>query len=546
MAAGTLAAAVPAQAADQGGGAAINALVRARLAEERGDAAGALAALTSVSSLAPDLPGIRGRILEQAIEAGDLAAARTAALQSWNSGERRFDAQLVLLVDAMRRSDWKGARAAIAGRDDKTGTDVIGRLVMPTVNAWIDVGARQATPERYLLAAQGRTRPEPSLALQAALIQLATRRMDEAAALADDIVLSDRTSQLVALRLAATLDKAGRRDAAVRLRGRTLLAAAQREDPMLLLPDQPVVTARAGVAQWLGLLADGLVRVPNSNTKLPLLFARAAHWLNDKDWAVQATLVEVLDRNGQRDAAVALLSGGRSALPPVLVMRRAELLADSGDLAGAAKLAETAAAGEAARSLLVRLADIARRSEDRKAAADAYERLEAALGEEQGDQQLRGTLLIARAELLLQADDWDAAAPLIEQAVALRPADAMILNFAGYSALERRKDVPQSLARIEAAWAKEPQNASITDSLGWAYFLTGRTGEAVELLEKAQRGEPTNAVIVEHLGDAYWQAGRRFEARYKWRAAVLLAEAEMATRLEAKLRDGLTPATVAP
>ncbi len=541
-----MAAAVPAQAADQGGGAAINALVRARLAEERGDAAGALAALTSVSSLAPDLPGIRGRILEQAIEAGDLAAARTAALQSWNSGERRFDAQLVLLVDAMRRSDWKGARAAIAGRDDKTGTDVIGRLVMPTVNAWIDVGARQATPERYLLAAQGRTRPEPSLALQAALIQLATRRTDEAAALADDIVLSDRTSQLVALRLAVTLDKAGRRDAAARLRGRTLLAAAQREDPMLLLPDQPVVTARAGVAQWLGLLADGLVRVPNSNTKLPMLFARAAHWLNDKDWAVQATLVEVLDRNGQRDAAVALLSGGRSALPPVLVMRRAELLADSGDLAGAAKLAETAAAGEAARSLLVRLADIARRSEDRKAAADAYKRLEAALGEEQGDQQLRGTLLIARAELLLQADDWDAAAPLIEQAVALRPADAMILNFAGYSALERRKDVPQSLARIEAAWAKEPQNASITDSLGWAYFLTGRTGEAVELLEKAQRGEPTNAVIVEHLGDAYWQAGRRFEARYKWRAAVLLAEAEMATRLEAKLRDGLTPATVAP
>ncbi|MGQ3100673.1 MAG: tetratricopeptide repeat protein [Sphingopyxis solisilvae] len=541
-----MAAAVPAQAADQGGGAAINALVRARLAEERGDAAGALAALTSVSSLAPDLPGIRGRILEQAIEAGDLAAARTAALQSWNSGERRFDAQLVLLVDAMRRSDWKGARAAIAGRDDKTGTDVIGRLVMPTVNAWIDVGARQATPERYLLAAQGRTRPEPSLALQAALIQLATRRTDEAAALADDIVLSDRTSQLVALRLAVTLDKAGRRDAAARLRGRTLLAAAQREDPMLLLPDQPVVTARAGVAQWLGLLADGLVRVPNSNTKLPMLFARAAHWLNDKDWAVQATLVEVLDRNGQRDAAVALLSGGRSALPPVLVMRRAELLADSGDLAGAAKLAETAAAGAAARSLLVRLADIARRSEDRKAAADAYKRLEAALGEEQGDQQLRGTLLIARAELLLQADDWDAAAPLIEQAVALRPADAMILNFAGYSALERRKDVPQSLARIEAAWAKEPQNASITDSLGWAYFLTGRTGEAVELLEKAQRGEPTNAVIVEHLGDAYWQAGRRFEARYKWRAAVLLAEAEMATRLEAKLRDGLTPATVAP
>ena len=29
-------------------------------------------------------------------------------------------------------------------------------------------------------------------------------------------------------------------------------------------------------------------------------------------------------------------------------------------------------------------------------------------------------------------------------------------------------------------------------------------------------------------------------------AAALLADAEMATRIEAKLRDGLTPATVAP
>jgi Flp pilus assembly protein TadD len=200
-----------------------------------------------------------------------------------------------------------------------------------------------------------------------------------------------------------------------------------------------------------------------------------------------------------------------------------------------------------ARSLLVRLADIARRSSDPKAAAArAYERLEAALGDDQGDQSLRGTLLIARAELLLQDGKWDAAHPLMEKAVKLRPDDASVLNFAGYSALERRKDVKQSLARIEAAWRQEPQNASITDSLGWAYFLTGRTDEAVDLLEKAQRGEPDNAVIVEHLGDAYWKAGRKFQARYNWRAAALLAEADMATRLEAKLRDGLTPATTAP
>lgn len=536
---------MPAQAVDDSG-AALNALVRARLAEEGGEPAAALSALTTASSLAPGLPGLRGRILEQAIEAGNLEAARAAALSLWSSGERRFDAQLVLLVDAMRRSDWKAARDTMAGRNDKAGADAIARLILPTINAWIDVGAREKLPERHLIAANNRARPEPSLTLQVAMVQIATKRAAAAATLTDGVTLTDRTSQLVALRTAATLDKAGEGGAAERLRARIALASGQREDPMLLLPDQPVSSPRAGTAQWLGLLADGLSRTPGGSPKLPLLFARAAYWLDDQDLAVRMTLVEALDRNGQRDSAMALLDTGRVALPPVLAMRRAELMADAGDLAGAAKLAEASVGTDAARSLLVRLADIARRSGDPVAAARAYERLEAALGDSEGDQSLRGTLLIARAELLLQADKWDAAAPLMEKAVALRPDDAAILNFAGYSALERRKDVKQSLARIEAAWRQDPQNASITDSLGWAYFLTGRTDDAVGLLEKAQRGEPGNAVIVEHLGDAYWKAGQKFQARYNWRAAALLADAEMATRLETKLRDGLTPATTAP
>jgi tetratricopeptide (TPR) repeat protein len=504
----------------------------------------ALSALNEVVSLAPGLPGVRGRMLEQAIAAGDLDVARSSAQQLWSAGDHRFDAQLVLLVDAMRRSDWKAARAYLAGRTDKAGADTIARLIVPTFQAWIDVGARSKRPERHLLAAAGTARPEPALMLQVVLVQAAARRTAEAAALADDITLTDRTSQLIGLRAAATLDRAGKDAAAERLRGRIALAAGEREDPMLLLPEQPVTTPRAGTAQWLGVLADGLARTPNGSTKLPLLFARAAHWLNDEDWAVRATLVETLARDGQNGAAMALLDGLRGKLPAVLAMRQAELIADSGNLAVGLERAEAAARDDAPRTLLVRFADLARRSGDADAAAAAYERLEAALGED--DRALQSSLLLARAELMLQADAWDAAAPLIERAVALQPDDPVVLNFAGYSALERRKNVEQSLARIEAAWAEAPQNASITDSLGWAYFLTGRIDDAVDLLEKAQRGEPDNAVIVEHLGDAYWQAGQRFQARYNWRAAALLADAEMATRIEAKLRDGLTPATVAP
>lgn len=546
--ASTLVLASPARAAAaDDSGAALNALVKARLAEEAGEPAAALSALATLASHAPALPGLRGRMLEQAIQAGDLAAARTAAAALWQSGDRRFDAQLVLLVDAVRRGDWKGAQGYLGARADKTGGDAISRLIQPTFQAWIDVGARAKAPERHLIAANLRSRPEPAIALEAVLVELADGRTADAVALADGITLTDRTSQLVALRTAATFDKAGEGKAAERLRGRVALAAGGREDPMLLLPDQPVTSPRGGVGHWLALMADGFARTPNTNPKVPLLFARAAHWLDDGDWMARSALVEALDRNGQPQDAMALLAKSNGALPPVLAMRRAELMADAGDMAGAAAVAEGAAAGEPpVRSLLVRFADIARRAENPAAAERAYARLEATLGAGEDDSALRGTLLIARAELLLQAGAWDDAEPLLEKAVALRPNDASVLNFAGYSALERRKDVKTSLARIEAAWNEEPQNASITDSLGWAYFLSGRVEEAVPLLEKAQLGEPGNTVIVEHLGDAYWKAGRKFQARYVWRAAALLAEADMATRLEAKLRDGLTPATTAP
>ncbi|WP_242769225.1 tetratricopeptide repeat protein [Sphingopyxis sp. YF1] len=498
-----------------------------------------------MASASPNLPGLRGRMLEQAIEAGDLAAARSAAGLLWQAGDRRFDAQLVLIVDAMRRSDWKAAQAYVAGRAASTGGDAVARLVGPPLASWIALGAREKMPERHLLDAGGRAAPQPAFQLEAALVQLAGRRPADAVALADKVTLTDRTSQLVAMRVAAALDKAGEGAAAKRLRGRIALAAGEREDPLLLLPDQDVASARAGVAHWFALLADGFARTPNSNPKVPLLFARVAFWLDGADWQARSALVEALDRNDRKADALNLLQD--ASLPAVLAMRQAELLADTGKVPEALALAEKAAAGEApGRGLLVRYADVARRSNDASAAERAYARLERDLGDNEFDRALHGNILIARAELLLQAGDWDAAEPLLAKAVALRPNDPAILNFVGYSSIERRRNVDAAFAQIEAAWAQDPQNAAITDSLGWAYFLTGRAGEAVPLLEKAQAGDPGNAVIVEHLGDAYWTAGQRYQARYTWRAAALLAEAEMATRIEAKLRDGLTPATTAP
>src|SRR5206468_13099088 len=112
--------------------------------------------------------------------------------------------------------------------------------------------------------------------------------------------------------------------------------------------------------------------------------------------------------------------------------------------------------------------------------------------------------------------------------------------------LERRENMAAATALIERASAMQPDDAAITDSLGWAYYVRGELPKAIPLLEKAAQGQPADAAINEHLGDAYYAAGRRFDARYAWRAALVTAEGKAAERLRAKIDIGLTTALASP
>src|SRR3546814_5332708 len=131
---------------------------------------------------------------------------------------------------------------------------------------------------------------------------------------------------------------------------------------------------------------DTLVPYTTLFRSVPLLFARAAGWLDDEDWQVRAVVADALVRNGQGADALVLLGADEQALPPVLVMRRAELIAGDGDKTAAIALAERAvAADETPRSLLLRYADLARAAEDDAAAERALRRLEACPGGDEGE-----------------------------------------------------------------------------------------------------------------------------------------------------------------
>jgi Flp pilus assembly protein TadD len=99
---------------------------------------------------------------------------------------------------------------------------------------------------------------------------------------------------------------------------------------------------------------------------------------------------------------------------------------------------------------------------------------------------------------------------------------------------------------IRKASELAPDDASITDSLGWAQFKRGRVSDAIDTLQKASKADPAQAEINEHLGDALYTLGRRYEARFAWRAAMATADEDVSARLKAKIESGLTPATAAP
>ena len=93
---------------------------------------------------------------------------------------------------------------------------------------------------------------------------------------------------------------------------------------------------------------------------------------------------------------------------------------------------------------------------------------------------------------------------------------------------------------IARAFAADPSDGNIQDSLGWAQYRRGQYDQAVENLEQAVAKEPANAEINDHLGDAYWRVGRRREAGWLWnRVLTLDPDAERRAEVERKIAQGL-------
>jgi tetratricopeptide (TPR) repeat protein len=272
-----------------------------------------------------------------------------------------------------------------------------------------------------------------------------------------------------------------------------------------------------------------------------LIYARAAQFLtptNTEALLLVGGLLEDLEKFDLANETYTSVSRDDPAYA-VAELGRAEALRKNGNFDGAIEVLRTMARDfPAMPAIYVSLGDTLRQSDKMADANAAYGQ---ALDLFAADDPARWIVHYTRAITHHQLDQWPEAEADFRAALVFRPDQPQVLNYLGYSLVERGEKLDEALEMIEKAVAVQPQNGAIVDSLGWVLFQMGQYEDAVVHLENAAALEAVDPIINDHLGDAFWAVGRQIEAQFQWNRALSFSDdtSEDADRIRRKLEIGL-------
>ncbi len=177
---------------------------------------------------------------------------------------------------------------------------------------------------------------------------------------------------------------------------------------------------------------------------------------------------------------------------------------------------------------------------EQKQYAEAIKSYTDALATLPGDDKGAWGLLYFRAISYERNKQWPEAEADFKHALQLYPDQPLVLNYLGYSWVDRSIHLDEAFKMLRQAVALRPEDGYIVDSLGWAHFKLGEYDEAVKELERAIELKPSDPTINDHLGDAYWRIGRKLEAQFQWNhARDMHPDAEDVDRILSKIQRGL-------
>ncbi len=307
------------------------------------------------------------------------------------------------------------------------------------------------------------------------------------------------------------------------------------------VPFTMVEGARDGIAEVYYTVASAL---GSENTDInTLAYARMAEYLAPDDADTVLLVASILEGQGQHALASTEFDKIGRDNPAYLQaeLGRAGALIESGRVDAAIEALQRVAKENPARAdIWNMLGDTYRREERFAEAADAYDK---AIANIDTRTDIYWGLYFARGISNERLKKWPEAEADFRKALELQPDQPSVLNYLGYSYIERKEKLDEALKMIEKAVAERPDDGAFVDSLGWGLYRLGRYEEAVTQMERAVELMPVDAVLNDHLGDVYWAVGRTREAEFQWRRALSFAEDGNAdadpNRIRRKLEVGL-------
>ena len=115
--------------------------------------------------------------------------------------------------------------------------------------------------------------------------------------------------------------------------------------------------------------------------------------------------------------------------------------------------------------------------------------------------------------------------------------DPYVLNYLGYSWLERNYKIKEAMEMLLLANNKSPEDPYIADSVGWAYYLQGEYTKAEIYIKKAIQLLPGDPIISDHYGDILWKLNKFLQANYFWNYVLNLEDTKLEIRN--KIKDKL-------
>ena len=127
------------------------------------------------------------------------------------------------------------------------------------------------------------------------------------------------------------------------------------------------------------------------------------------------------------------------------------------------------------------------------------------------------------------------------KSLSIKPDDPYVLNYLGYSWLERSYKIQEAISMLNKAYNQKKNDPFIIDSVGWGYYLIGDFVNAENFLRKAIQLMPKDPIVNDHYGDVLWKLNRKIQAKYYWQSALSSEESEneMKTNISKKLLKGL-------